>query len=318
MKNLEMAEVFYEMADILEMQNVQWKPRAYRTAARAIEGLSEPIEVIYKRGGIKELEELPGVGEGIAKKIAEYLKTGKVKEYEKLKKQTPKHIAVLMKIPGMGPKKVKKLNQVLKISTLAQLERAARTHKISGIPGFKEKSEQDILEGIALMRKSKGKIPLSKAEQEANKIIIQLKKVGAVKKISSAGSLRRKKPLVRDIDILVSSTQPKKVVDAFTKLKEIQKVLAKGPTKATIILKSGIQVDLRVLPPESWGSGLFYFTGSKNYNIEVRKIAIRQGYKLNEYGLFNKQTGKMIAGKTEREICKKLGVKWIKPEKREM
>ncbi|MBW2994786.1 DNA polymerase III, partial [Candidatus Woesearchaeota archaeon] len=254
MKNQEIAQILYEMADILEMQGVEWKPRAYRTAARAIEGLSEPLEVIYKRGGIKELEELPGVGEGIAKKIAQYIETGKIKEYEKLKKQVPKHIDVLMKIPGMGPKKVKKLNKLLKISTIAQLEKAAHGHKISKLPGFKEKSEQDILEGIILMKKSKGKIPLAAAEKEADKIIDQLKKISAVRKISPAGSLRRKKPLVRDIDILVSSTQPKKVIDAFVRLKYIQKVLAKGPTKATIVLQSGIQADLRVLPPESWGS----------------------------------------------------------------
>jgi DNA polymerase (family 10) len=222
-----------------------------------------------------------------------------------------------MKIPGMGSKKVKKLNKLLNIKTVSDLEKAARSHKIAKIPNFGEKSEQDILEGIALMRKSKGRIPLKQAEKVANKIISKLKKLKEVKQISAAGSLKRKKAAIRDIDILVSSTQPEKVIEVFTNLKDIQKVLAKGPTKATIVLKSGIQSDLRVLPPESWGAGLFYFTGSKNYNIEMRKIAIKKGYKLSEYGLFDKQTGKMIAGKTEQEICKKLGVKYLKPEQRE-
>ena len=222
-----------------------------------------------------------------------------------------------MKIPGMGSEKVKKLNKLLDIKTVADLEKAARAHKIAKIPGFGEKSEQDILEGIVLMRKSKGKISLKEAEKIANKIISQLKKLTEVKRISMAGSLRRRKASIRDIDILVSSTKPEKVIEAFTKLKNIQKVLAKGPKKATIVLTSGVQSDLRVLSPESWGAGLFYFTGSKNYNIEMRKTAIKKGYKLSEYGLFDKQTGKMIAGKTEQEICKKLGVRYLKPEQRE-
>jgi len=317
MKNQLIAAIFYEMADILEMQNVQWKPRAYRQAARAIDSLPKDIESVYKEGGIKLLEEIPGVGEGIAKKIIEFLKKGKIQEYERLKKKVPSHINILMKIPGMGSKKVKKLNKLLNIKTVSDLEKAARAHRIAKIEGFGIKSEQDILEGIALMRKSRGRIPLKTAESEANKIITKLKRLKDVKQISLAGSLRRKKSTIRDIDILVSSDKPEKVIDAFTKFKDIQKILAKGPTKATIVLKSGIQSDLRVLPPESWGAGLFYFTGSKNYNIEIRKIAIKKGYKLSEYGLFDKQTGKMIAGKTEQEICKKLGVKWIKPEQRE-
>jgi DNA polymerase (family 10) len=317
MKNQEIAGIFFEMADILEMQNVQWKPRAYRQAARAIASLPEDIESVYRKGGIKLLEEIPGVGEGIAKKIIEFLKTGKIKEYEKLKKTVPSHINVLMKIPGMGSKKVKKLNKFLKIKTVSGLEKAARAHKIAKIPGFGEKSEQDILEGIALMRKSKGRIPLKQAQIIANKIISQLRRLKEVQKIEAAGSLRRRKSTVRDIDIIASSDKPEKVIDAFTKLKNIQKVLAKGLRKATIALKSGVQADLRVFSPESYGAGLFYFTGSKDYNIDMRKIAIKKGYKLSEYGLFDKQTGRRIAGRTEKEICGKLGVKYLKPEQRE-
>lgn len=318
MKNPEIAAIFFEMADILEMQNVEWKPRAYRQAARSIDSLNKDVKVIYKKGGIKALEEIPGVGENLAKKIEEFIKTGKVQAYEKLKKQVPSHINVLVKIPGMGPKKVKKLNSILKITNVSQLEKAARKHKITGIEGFGDKSEQDILDSIALMRKSKTHIPFSQADKIAKPIIAGLKKLKQTLQISSAGSLRRKKPVIGDIDILASSTNPEKVIDKFTKLKQIDKILAKGPTKATIILKSGVQVDLRVLKPESWGSGLFYFTGSKNFNIEMRKTAINRGYKLSEYGLFDKKTGKMIAGKTEEEICKKLGVKCPKPEEREM
>ncbi len=317
MTNEELAAIFYEMADILEMQNVQWKPRAYRQAARAIESLSQNIKLLYKKGGLKLLEEIPGVGEGIGKKIVQYIEKGKIDKYEKLKSSIPSHINILMKVHGIGAKKVKKLNQLLKITTVEELEKVAREHKIASIPGFGEKSEQDILEGIALMKMSKGKIPLKKAEKEADKIIAELKKLKETENTSAAGSLRRKKDFIRDIDILVSSEKPEKVIDAFTNLKNVKKVLAKGPTKATIILKSGIQSDLRVLPQRVWGAGLFYFTGSKNYNIEMRKIAIKKGYKLSEYGLFDKKTGRMLAGKTEDEICRKLGVKYLKPEQRE-
>ncbi len=318
MKNPGIAAIFFEMADILEMQNVQWKPRAYRQAARSIDSLRQDVSDIYRKGGLKALEEIPGVGENLARKIEEFIKTGKVKAYEKLKKEVPSHINVLVKIPGMGPKKVKKLNELLKISNVSQLEKAARQHKIAGIEGFGDKSEQDILESIALMKKSKTHIPLSQAGKIGNSIVAKLKKLKYVKQISIAGSLRRKKSVIGDIDILASSANPEKVIERFTKIRQIDKILARGPTKATIILKSGVQVDLRVLAPESWGAGLFYFTGSKNYNIEMRKTAIKKGYKLSEYGLFDKKTGKMIAGKTEQEICRRLGVKYLKPEQRSM
>lgn len=318
MKNSEIAAIFNEIADILEIKGIAWKPRAYRQAARAIEALDKDVETLYRKGGLKILEEIPGVGEGLAKKIVQYIKTGKINEYERLKRTTPSHINLLMRIPGIGPKKVKKLNKILKITTIKQLEDAAKKHKIAKIPGFGEKSEQDILAGIYLSKKKKDRIPLQMAQTIANKIISKLKKLKEVQKISTAGSLRRKKKTVGDIDIIASSKNPKKIIDTFTKLKEVEKVLAKGPTKAIVILKAGVQTDLRVLPPESWGSGLLYFTGSKSYNIMMRKVAIKKGYKLSEYGLFNRQTNKMIAGKTEQEVCKKLNLKWLKPEKREI
>ena len=317
MKNNALAAIFYEMADILEMQNVQWKPRAYKQAARAIENLSSDVSSIFKKGGLKALEEIPGVGEGIGKKIIEFIQTGKIKEYDTLMKQVPSHIDVLVRIPGMGPKKVKKLNELLKISTVKQLEKACLDHKVSSLPGFGKESEQDILEGIYLMKKSKRRILLREAEAIAQKIISLLKKNRAVLKITTAGSLRRRRPTIGDIDILVSSKKSRSVVDSFVKQKGIEKVLGKGDTKATIVLKSGVQVDLRVVPPESWGAASLYFIGSKNYNIDMRKVAIKKGYKLSEYGLYDKKTGKMIAGRNEKAICKILGLKWLKPEDRE-
>lgn len=317
-KNSEIAAIFYEIADILEMQNVAWKPIAYRNAARTLESLKEPIEDIYSTGGIKKLEALPNIGDALAKKIEEYLKTGKIKEHEKLLSKIPKHIRELMKIPGLGAKKIAKLSQVLKIKTAKELEKAARAHKIVPIPGFGAKSEQNILESIELAKQEPDRIPLSQASQIANQIVSKLKKLREVKQIETAGSIRRKKPFIRDIDILASSNQPERVIDAFAKLKDIKKILGKGSTKATVILKSGIQADIRVLKPESWGAGLFYFTGNKNYNIMIRKIAIKKGLKLSEYGLFDKKTNKMIAGKSEEEIAKKLGIKLPKPEDREI
>ncbi|MEM4259312.1 MAG: nucleotidyltransferase domain-containing protein [Candidatus Pacearchaeota archaeon] len=317
-KNSEIAAIFYEMADILEMQNIAWKPIAYRSAARTIESLKEPIENIYKKGSLKALESLPNIGEALAKKIEEYIKTGKISEYEKLLTTIPKHMRELMKIPGLGAKRIQKLHDALKITTVKQLENAAKAHKIAKIPTFGAKSEQDILEAIQLSRESAGRIPLEEAEETANSIIMKLKRLKEIKQIEAAGSLRRKKPFVRDIDILASSDNPKKVIDEFTKLEDIRKVIGKGPTKATIILKSGIQADIRVIKPESWGAALFYFTGSKNYNIAMRKIAIKKGMKLNEYGLFDKKTNKMLAGKTEKEIADKLGVKLPKPEDRDI
>ena len=317
MKNADLAEIFYEMADILDMQDVQWKPQAYRAAARVIETMPDDVEKLYKEGGVKRLEEIPSIGHNISRKIEEFIKTGKVKEHTRLKKSIPAHVGVLVKIPSIGPKKVKKLNKLLKISTVAQLEKAARAHKIAALPGFGKKSEEDILDGIVLMKKAKGRIPLKEAQKLAQRILTQMKKVKEVQKIEAAGSLRRKRPTIGDIDILVSSTNQEKIVEAFVKLRGIQKVLAKGPTKATIVLQEGVQVDLRVVAPKSWGAALLYFTGNKTYNIEFRRIAIRNGWKLNEYGLFDNKTGKMIAGKTEREVCKKLEVPYLKPEQRE-
>lgn len=317
-KNSEIAQIFYEIADILDMQSVPWKPIAYRNAARALDSLKTPVEAIYKEGGLEKLEALPNIGEALAKKIEEYLKTGKIKTYKRLLKEIPKQVRELMKIPGLGPKKIEKLSRELKIKDIKQLEKAAKAHKIAKLPGFGEESERDILEAIGFASQLEKRIPLAEAERAANSIIANLKKLKETKQIETAGSVRRRKPFVRDLDILASSSAPEKVIGAFTKLKAIKKVLGKGTTKATVILKSGIQADLRVIKPESWGAALLYFIGSKNYNIWMRKVAIKKGFKLNEYGLFDKKTGKMFKSDEEKAITDKLGLKWLKPEDREL
>lgn len=313
MKNIELARIFYEMADILEMQNIPWKPRAFRTVAKALETMEAPVEEFYKKNALREI---PGVGERIEEKIIEFLKTGKIKEHEKLVKTVPKHIYFLMQVPGMGPKKAQKLYSRLKISSVKQLEEACKKHLVSKIAGFGEKSEHELLENIQMLRKGFGeRIPLRRAEAIGNKVIARLKGVKYIINISLAGSLRRRKSTIRDIDVIAATKQPAKVIDAFTKMPEVEKVLAKGSTKATVVLKSGMQADIRVFPLEQWGSGLLYLTGSKTFNIEMRKAAIRKGYKLNEYGLF--EGSKRIAGRTEEEVFKKLGMKFVPPEKRE-
>ena len=312
--NISIAKIFYEMANILQIRNVQWKPQAYRRAAKALELLKRDVSEIYKKYGIKGIDEIPGIGKNLSKKIVEYIKTGKIRAYEKMKKREEAKIMNLLKIPGIGPKKIKKLYTELGIKNINDLKKAIREHKIAKLPGFGLKSEADLKKSLGL-EKSK-RHPLNEVLPIANQIAKELRKVAL--KVDIAGSNRRRKSTVRDIDILAISKNPEKTMNSFVKMKNVKRILAKGPTKSTILLKNNIQVDLRIVPKESYGAALLYFTGSKNYNIKLREIAIRKGYKLNEYGLFDRKTNKKVAGKTEQEIYKKLGLKYTKPEKREL
>lgn len=310
MKNMLVAKVLYEIADMLEMQDVQFKPQAYRRAARNIEAMSEPIEDYVATGRLKEI---PGVGEGIGKKIKELVETGRLRYYEKLKKQMPMDFESMLSIEGMGPKTVKLLYKRLKIKTLSDLERAAREHKLRKIKGLGPKIEENILENIELARQKKKRTLLGLALPLAENIKKRL--MPKVKSIEIAGSLRRMKETIGDIDILVTSRQPRAVADAFTSMEDVEKILAKGPTKCSVRLKSGMQADLRIIEERSFGSALMYFTGSKDHNISLRKIAISKGMKLSEYGLFKRE--RQIAGKTEKEVYRKLGMQFIPPELRE-
>lgn len=313
MINLKIARIFSEIADILEIKGVPWKPQAYRKAARTIQALYKDLKQIYKEGGIKALEEMPSIGKGLAKKIEEYIKTGKIKEYAKVKKSIPKGVEEFMKIPGMGPKKIKKIYTKLKIKSVKELKSAIKKGKISKLEGFGKKSEAEILKSLGFKSITTRK-SLKEIFPIAKKVVKYLKKLKSVKKIEIAGSIRRKKSTVRDIDILVASSDPKKVMDAFVSMPNVKKVLAKGSTKSSVVLKQGYGCDLRVVDEKIFGAALFYFTGSKDYNIKCRRIAMKKGYKLSEYGLFKGK--KLIAGKTEKEIYKKLGIKYIPPEKR--
>jgi len=313
--NQELANIFYEIAYFLEMEGVPFKPYAYEKAAIILENLEEDIKDIYQKKGFKGVKAIPGIGESIAKKIEEYLKTGKIKYYEEFKKRYPVDIEELTSVEGVGPKMVKVLYEKLGITNLKELEEAAREGKIRSLPGFGEKTEQNILQGILFLKKSGGRFLLGEVLPLAQEIEKRLKKVKGVKKISLAGSLRRRKETIGDVDILVVATKPEAVMEEFVKLPGIIKVWGKGTTKSSIRLESGIDVDLRVIPEKSFGSALQYFTGSKEHNIALRKIAIDLGLKLNEYGIF--KGSKFVAGKTEEEVYKILKMQWISPELRE-
>lgn len=314
MKNKEIAEMFYEMADVLELRGVQWKPNAYRKAARSLEGMSEPVEKVYEKGGLKALKDIPGVGTSLAEKIEEFLKTGKMKEYKKVVKKVPKGVEEMMHVPGLGPKKVMVLYEKLKIKSLAQLKKAAEKGKLRKLEGFGEKTEKDILRGLELVRKGQKRKLLGVALPIARDLCERLSKVDGVSKVEPAGSVRRMKETVGDIDILAISSKPEKVMKAFTSFDEVESIIAKGKTKSTVILAGGLQADLRVLEQKSFGAALQYFTGSKDHNVKLRQIAIKKGYKLSEYGLFKKK--KYVCGKSEQELYRKLGMAWIPPELR--
>ena len=315
MINKELSKIFNNMAVYLEMDEIPFKPQAYEKAAIAIEAMGESAAKIYGKGGLKALEEISGVGKGIAEKIAEYIKTGKIKEYELLKKKMPVNLEELGVVEGIGPKKIKILYKKLGVKNIDDLEEAAKKHKIAPLFGFGEKAEKNILEGIKFVRRGHGRFLLGEILPIARDIYAKLKEVRGVEKVDYAGSIRRMKETIGDIDFLVISKDPEKVVNFFVKLPGVAKVWGRGKTKASARMKEGFDMDIRIIPPKSYGAALQYFTGSKEHNIALRKIAIDKGLKLNEYGLF--KGAKMIAGKTEEEIYKKLGMDWIPPEIRE-
>ncbi len=307
MINKEIAKIFYEISEILKLKNVQWKPQAYNKAARVIDDLEKDLKEIYDEKGLKGLDEISGVGKGIAKKIEEYIKTGKIKEYQKLKKSIPKGLIEMMDITGIGPKKAQFLYKELKIKSIKDLERAVRKHKIKELERFGEKSEKDIREEIEFFKKrSKNRMLLGDALDLSEDVVKKLK----AKKILVCGSIRRMYETIGDIDIL--AVADKNIVEDFCKLAD--RILAKGEGKASIIIGDR-QIDLRVVPKEDFWSGVHYFTGSKDHSVELRKIAIRKGMKLSEYGLFKGE--RRIAGKSEEEIYQKLGMQYIPPELRE-
>ena len=313
MKNKEVADIFNKVAALLEIKGDNpYRIRAYQKAAQTIEALTADVEELAKQG---KLEKLPGIGSDLASKIKEILKTGTLPLYEELKKDVPLILLNFLEIPGLGPKKVKVLYEKLGITNIEELERACKAHKIAKLPGFGWKTEENILKGIKLFREKTGRKPLGEILSLAEEIIETLKKESPVENIAVAGSIRRRKETVKDIDILITSIQPEKVMKKVTELSLVEEVIAFGETKTSVRLKTGIQMDVRVVEPDSWGAALAYFTGSKAHNIRVRELALEKGLKINEYGVFKGDT--KIAGKTEEEVYASVGLPFIHPELRE-
>ncbi|MFH0913216.1 MAG: DNA polymerase/3'-5' exonuclease PolX [Candidatus Omnitrophota bacterium] len=313
MRNLEVSAVFREIAKILEIKGGNpFRIRAYERAAQNIEGLTEDIENFIRD---ERLNEIPGVGKDLSERIREFVKNGKIKVYEDLKKSIPKGLLDLLNIPSVGPRTAKLLYEELKIKNIPDLEKAIKKNKLQGIFGIKEKTIENISKGIALLKRGKARMTLAQAIQVGDEFVKGLKNMTEVRKISPAGSLRRQKETVRDIDILVESDKPKKVMETFSGLPAVGMVLAKGKTKSSVRTRDDVQVDCRVVEKKSFGAALLYFTGSKNFNIKIRQLAIRRGLKINEYGVFRKK--RFICGSTEEEIFKALGLPYIDPELRE-
>ena len=313
MKNKDIAKIFRQIAQILEIKGENhFRIRAYERGAQNIESLSEDIEVFIKEDRVTTI---PGIGKDLEQKIKEIVSEGRLQYLEDLKKDIPKGLLDILAIPGVGPKTAKLLYEKLEIRDVVMLERMAHAGRIRELPGMKQKTEENILRGIEILKRGHDRMDLKTAQDVALSFTSGLKKLKEVKRIDPAGSLRRRKDTVRDIDLLISSNKPEKVMHAFTTLPQVKEIIVKGPTKSSILSIDNIQVDVRVIKDDSYGAALLYFTGSKEHNIRLRQRAITKDLKLSEYGIF--RNNKRIAGKTEMEMYKKLGLSYIEPELRE-
>ncbi|GFO96642.1 phP C-terminal domain-containing protein [groundwater metagenome] len=315
MRNSEVAKLLYDISELLELsgENI-FKIRAYSRAARTIEGSTEDIEKIAKE---KRLEEIPGVGEAIAGKIEEYLATGKLGFYEELKKQVPQGLHELLQIPGIGPKTVQYLHKELGIKSVEELEKAVKEHRLRRISHFGAAKEKNLIKSIERYRRRSTRIPLGTALPLVKEIVDLLKKSKYIERIEPAGSLRRRKETVGDIDILVTSQYPEAAIETFVHLPVVKDILGKGSTKATIVTHEAIQVDIRIMDRNSFGTSLQYFTGSKEHNIKLRDLARQKGFKLSEYDIVEIFTGRKIYCDTDEEVYEILGLAPIPPEIRE-
>ncbi|MFZ5538469.1 MAG: DNA polymerase/3'-5' exonuclease PolX [Pseudomonadota bacterium] len=313
-KNADIAAAFEQIADLLELQNANpFRVRAYRNAARVVGELKLDLAATIAAG--RPLPKLPGIGADLEAKIREFATTGRIGALERLKKEVPAGVADLLKLPGLGPKRVRALYEELHVHTLPQLLRAARDGRIRSLPGFGEKTESRIAEAIERQLGQVKRFKLAIAAQYADALLAHLQRAPGVVEVAAAGSLRRAKETVGDLDLLATASDGAAVCRHFTQYPDVAEVLQSGETRASVVLKSGLQVDLRVVPQASYGAALMYFTGSKAHNIRLRSLAIDRGLKLNEYGLFKDK--RKIAGESEEEVYSALGLPWIPPELRE-
>ena len=315
MRNSEVYSLFMEIADILDIMGENpFKSRAYRKAAQAIKHLGRDIAELDKEGA---LETIPGVGKELAKKTSEFLNTGRLRYYEKIKAKVPEGLLEVIKIQGIGPKTAKFLYEKAKVASIEDLEKALREGRLKGLPGLKQKSLENIEKGLESYKKGRERLPLGVVWEEAQALVEKLKGMKGVTDASAAGSFRRLRDTVKDLDLVAASKRPEEVIRAFKEMPEVKEVIASGETKAVLLLTSGLQVDLIVVPPESFGAALVHATGSWAHNLRVRSLARELGFIANEYGIFEEKSGKRLGGNTEEEYYKLLNLPWIPPELRE-
>ncbi|MFH1621014.1 MAG: DNA polymerase/3'-5' exonuclease PolX [Patescibacteria group bacterium] len=323
----ELSRIFHEFSYLFEMQGIAFKPRAYQLASESIDVLGDEVEDAWRKGGIKSLKELPGIGQSIAEKIDEFIKTGKILEYERMKKQFPVDIWELSHIEGLGPKHIADLFKFLKVKNLKDLKEALSKHKVRTIPRWGEKSEEKLAKRLELMESASGRWLLGNILPLADDIVASLSKIKGVNHCVYAGSLRRRQETIGDIDLIATTNDPERVMDAFISLPMVQTVHERGKTRSSVRLKIGIDADLRVVPDNVYGATLQYFTGDKRHNVLLREFALSKRFTLSEYGLFHlsssrkksesgPRSGKLIVCKTEEEIYKKLGMDTPPPELR--
>ncbi len=312
--NKQIVDVLREIALYLRAQDVAFKPQAYEIAAEGIAGLETELSALFAACGKKCIDDIPGVGESIAEKIEEILTTGRLAYYQQLKKKFPFDMLALSQIQEVGPKTAMKLFKTLHIKTVRDLERAGATHKIEQVPGLGHKSEQKIMRGIAFLKTAGGRRVIHDVLPYAQRLVHRLQKVEGVTHLDVAGSLRRRKETIGDIDLIATTTQPRKLIRTFTSLPEITEVLESGETKIAVRYSNGLSGDLLILEPEHYGTALLHFTGSREHNILLRELAIKKKMKLSEHGLFRKQT--RVTCRTEEAVYQALGLQFIPPELR--
>ena len=313
-KNFEIARLFYEMASLLEVRDESvFRIRAYQRGAQTLETLAEDVEAIAARG---ELQKLPAIGKDLAAKIQEYLDTGAISQLDKLRADLPPKFLTLLEIRGLGPRTAKQLFEQLGVDSIERLEQLCRSKEIVGVAGIREKTCENILKGIASWKARRHRTLLSEARDIADQVVHVLRAHGGIDRIEIAGSLRRMRETVKDIDILVTSSEPQRVIQTFTSLPSVVEVTARGETKASVRHQAGVAIDLRVVEDDSFGAALQYFTGSKDHNVKVREMAVRRGLRISEYGVFD-ETGNRVAGATEADVYATVGLDWIPPELRE-
>ncbi len=314
-ENIEAAWIMSEIADLLELQGESiFKIRAYRKAAKAIATLAADLSEMSSQG---KLETVPGIGKAIAGKIGELFKTGKIEYYENLKAEVPPGLLEVVSVPGIGARMAQQLYQKLGISSLDELEAAARGRKIRGLPGMGNKTEMNILRGIEMLRSGTGLVTLGIADAMAEAFTGFLKSLPGVTEAGAAGSVRRMKDAIGDIDLVVGSYEAERVIDIFVKHPQVKKVLAKGDTKARVVTLAGIGIDLLVVEPEQYCTAMHHFTGSKEHNVRLREIAHKKGLKINEYGIFGRDDDTQLSAAGEADIYTHLGMEYIPPELRE-